>query len=192
MASKTIPKNILDVINDFFQHLGKKSKDIVHIANLQCGFEKWLQLEFIFWAINKFNLIPMNVGNNHKNNYRHGIGIEHYTELESPNRKWKMIDIWVNPIKNKFYYIEFKSIVKDWNEGKQISSWVDDFNNLQLIHEDYEPFGVASVLFGTTQNDWKEPKWEEYIKERMLISFPTKPFFETNGQLGVAILHKQY
>lgn len=188
MVSKSVPANIKYLIVNFYKHLEIKSKDIVHISNLQCGFEKWLQLEFIFWAIKEYGLSPLNIGKN----YRHGIGVEHYTELNSPNRNWKMIDIWLNPIKNKFYYIEFKSIVKDWNEEKQISSWVDDYKNLQLIHKSYAPFGIASVLFGSAKEEWGISNWKEFVIKRMQKSFSVKPFFKTFGQLGMALLYKQY
>lgn len=188
MACKTVPKDIICLLENFFNHLNNKSKDILHISNLQCGFEKWLQLEFIVWAIKEYGLQPLNT----RNNYRHGIGVEHYTEINSCNRNWKLIDIWLNPVKNKFYYIEFKSIVKDWNEEKQVTSWIDDFGILQRIDKSYMPYGIASVLFGSAKENWDISKWKRFVLKRSYKSFPVKPFFKALGQIGVAVLSKQY
>jgi hypothetical protein len=190
MQLKSVPQNINTLLNIFFQHLQKKTNYIGHISNLQCGFEKWLQLEFIFWAIKEFGLNPLNTDKN----YKDGIGVEHYTEIVSSNRNWKLIDIWLNVKKDFFYYIEFKSIIKDWNEEKQVFSWIDDFKLLQKIDKEaYSPFGIASVLFGTSKTKWTQYKWESFVNNFIIHKeVPVKPYFKIIDQLGIAVIECQY
>ena len=184
MQQPKIALQIDELIDRFILNLEKRKIDITHISNLQCGFEKWMQLEFIIWAINEYNLNPLNPEET-------GIGVEHFTKIIPPSRNWKIIDIWVGAKEKGFFYIEFKSTVKGWNTEKQISSWIDDFIILSNIHSDYKPYGIASVLFGSATEKWTDLSWKDFVVKRMYKSSIPTPNFKKIGNLGIAILSKQ-
>jgi len=187
MKSKEVFKNvkIKNLICNFFKYIiNCKSNEISHIANLQCGFEKWLQLEFVFWFIKKYNNLSK---------LNEDIGVERKMNINSSNRK--TIDIWLRTTKNKYYYIEFKSIVEGWNEKKQISSWIKDFKLLQRIpkEEPYFPSGIASILFGSSKNEW-ESKWKDFKKFviKSIKSTSKSVTIKKSGNLVMALLYNQY
>jgi|SRR5271157_1979353 len=188
MGQKQVPLKILDVIHSFInEHLETKKKELAGIAALRCGFEKWMQLEFVIWAMGEYELNPRH----DRDDDTDGIGLEHTTVINKLPRHWKTVDVWLHARGEGTYYIEMKSMVEGWNMEKQISSWVEDFRILNNIRKDYYPHGVASILFGSQGDSdrWTKESWKEFVNERIKTS-GLQPSCEVIGSIGIAILCK--
>ena len=173
MAAVSVPVKIVELISAFANHLqtdfpknNSKKSPFEHIADLRAGFEGWIKIEFVLWAISKYGLNPLDSGDKGT----HGIGIEESVAL-CGKRHSKNVDIWLYVGKKGTHYIELKSLVKDYNEFKQVGSWITDFIHLKNMSEKQYPIGVASVLFATSGSDekWTPATWKKY-----LINFTSK------------------
>jgi len=160
MAAMNSARNLDHYIRGFLKDLQKKrTKEIRALRNIENGFEAWIKIQFFAYCLETLR-IPASE-----------IGMEYKAKLKK-SRKYsigeKQIDIRVTNNKRKYHYIELKVAFQKWNPGKQLQSWVNDFEALSGIKQRQpenvkaDADEVASVVFGI---GYKNDEWQNETKK---------------------------
>ena len=123
---------------NFFEFLGREKLDHLEIfASLEHGFEKWLQLEFAAWAMDKYKLEAYE-----------DIDLEYAVQLDRRrvgDKKQKQCDVWLRAPHEKYHFVELKVC---WHGGakKWPISCGDDLWFMSRLRFRYEKAASGSVV----------------------------------------------
>ena len=158
-----------NLVPAFAEYL-KESPNLPFIASFHNSFENWLKFEFCaLLSKPPHNLVPQKT-----------IGVEYSAKLKGldPHSPHKRVDIWTSAPADRWNFIEMKVVFSDSNSGKQIHSWLSDYNILaNEVDENFERLNcVVSVLFGV---GYERQNFEKAVKTMIHDDVSGEPSFNT-------------